>query len=77
MKLDFGENWVTDTHNHENNEGPSPRLLRTPENIHNAMLSKKRTREKKKNPRKLEMLILAAMEKSFTLRNHQIRRLQS
>ena len=64
MKLSFGENWVTDTHSHENNEGPSVRLLRTPENIHNTVLSKKRAREKQTKLRKLEMLI-PAMEKAL------------
>lgn len=66
MKLGFGENWVMDTHNHENNEGPSLRLLRTPENIHNTVLSKKTERERdRENLRKLEMLILA-MEKALS-----------
>lgn len=64
MKLSFGENWVTDTHSHENNEGPSVRLLRTPENIHNTVLSKKRAREKQTKLRKLKMLI-PAMEKAL------------
>ena len=64
MKLNFGENWVTDAHSHENNEGPSARLLRTPENIHNTVLSKKRAREKQTKLRKLEMLI-PAMEKAL------------
>lgn len=76
MKLDFGENWVMDTHSHENNESPSPRPLRTPENIHNTMLSKKKAREKQTNKTQETGDADSSYGKSFILRNHQIRRQQ-